>query len=60
MKFIDNVLITVVSGNGGKGAVSFRRERFIPKGGPDGGEGGDGGDAIITADHNVLDRKSVV
>ncbi len=54
MKFIDNVLITVVSGNGGKGAVSFRRERFIPKGGPDGGEGGDGGDAIITADHNVL------
>jgi GTP-binding protein len=54
MKFIDNVLITVVSGNGGKGAVSFRRERFIPKGGPDGGEGGDGGDVIITADHNVL------
>ncbi|MHB1646087.1 MAG: GTPase ObgE [Candidatus Acididesulfobacter diazotrophicus] len=54
MKFIDNVLITVVSGNGGKGAVSFRRERFIPKGGPDGGEGGDGGDVIIIADHNVL------
>jgi len=53
MKFIDNVLITAVSGNGGKGSVSFRRERFLPKGGPDGGDGGDGGDVIIISDHNI-------
>ena len=49
MNFLDEATITVKSGNGGRGCVSFRRERFIPKGGPDGGDGGKGGDIIIIA-----------
>lgn len=49
MKFIDEATIVVQSGNGGRGLVSFRRERFIPKGGPDGGDGGKGGDVIMAA-----------
>lgn len=53
MRFVDNATITIISGNGGKGAVSFRREKFIPKGGPDGGDGGDGGDVIFKASHNI-------
>ena len=53
MKFVDYAVIAVVSGNGGKGAVSFRREKFLPKGAPDGGDGGDGGDVTIIADHNI-------
>lgn len=47
MKFIDEAMITVQSGNGGKGCVSFRREKFIQRGGPDGGDGGKGGDIIL-------------
>lgn len=49
MQFIDEVRISVKAGNGGKGCVSFRRERFIPKGGPDGGDGGKGGDVVLVA-----------
>ncbi|RJR33257.1 MAG: GTPase ObgE [Desulfobacteraceae bacterium] len=45
--FLDEVIITAVSGNGGRGCISFRRARFIPKGGPDGGDGGNGGSVII-------------
>ncbi len=50
MRFIDEAVITVRSGKGGAGCVSFRRERFIPRGGPDGGDGGRGGDVVVRAD----------
>lgn len=53
MKFIDEALIHVEAGDGGSGCVSFRREKFIPKGGPDGGDGGDGGDVYLIADENL-------
>ncbi|MBW6496738.1 MAG: GTPase ObgE, partial [Burkholderiaceae bacterium] len=53
MKFFDEARITVVAGNGGDGVISFRREKFIPKGGPDGGDGGDGGSVYAVADRNI-------
>ncbi len=49
MKFLDLARVTIRSGSGGNGAVSFRREKFIPEGGPDGGDGGRGGDVIAVA-----------
>jgi GTP-binding protein len=51
--FIDYAKIRIKSGNGGDGAVSFRREKFIPKGGPDGGDGGRGGDVVAIGDTNI-------
>lgn len=50
MKFVDSVKIQVRSGNGGPGCTSFRRERGVPRGGPDGGDGGNGGDVIFRGD----------
>ena len=51
--FVDECNLNVRGGDGGAGAVSFRREAFVPKGGPDGGDGGNGGDVWLVADHNV-------
>ncbi len=53
MKFIDEARIKIAAGNGGSGCVSFRREKFIPKGGPDGGDGGDGGSVYLVADPQI-------
>lgn len=53
MKFVDEATIEVVAGKGGNGAASFRREKFIPKGGPDGGDGGRGGSIYAIADRNI-------
>jgi GTP-binding protein len=60
MKFVDYVTISVRSGKGGPGSSSFRREKFVPRGGPDGGDGGDGGSVIFEADgqlYTLLDLR---
>ena len=51
--FVDRAEITIVSGKGGNGAVTFRRDPYVPDGGPDGGDGGDGGSVIFVADRNL-------
>ena len=51
--FVDQVKVSSQAGSGGRGCVSFRREKFVPKGGPDGGDGGRGGDVILRADRHV-------
>ena len=60
MKFIDEAIIEVVAGDGGAGASHFRREKYVPLGGPDGGDGGKGGSVLLVADRNkqtLLDFK---
>ena len=53
MKFVDEVEIRVEAGDGGNGCVSFRKEKYIEFGGPDGGDGGDGGDVYLVADESL-------
>src|SRR2546421_11660498 len=51
--FVDRIKVFAQAGNGGRGSVSFRREKFVPKGGPDGGDGGRGGDIVLRADRHT-------
>jgi GTP-binding protein len=53
MKFVDEASIKVFAGNGGNGCLSFRREKYVPRGGPDGGDGGDGGSVVMEADEGL-------
>src|ERR1700746_514312 len=51
--FVDRIKVFAQAGSGGRGSVSFRREKYVPKGGPDGGDGGRGGDVILRADRHT-------
>ena len=53
MKFVDEVKIRVEAGRGGNGCMGFRREKYVPRGGPDGGDGGDGGDVVLVANADL-------
>ncbi len=57
--FSDRATLHVVAGKGGDGGLSFRREKFVPKGGPDGGDGGDGGDVLLIADASLRDLSAL-
>ena len=57
--FSDRAKIHVQAGKGGDGGLSFRREKFVPKGGPDGGDGGDGGDVVLLADPALRDLSAL-
>ncbi len=60
MQFVDQVKIYIKAGGGGRGSISFRREKYVPRGGPDGGDGGKGGDVIIRASvqlNTLLDQR---
>src|SRR5215212_9848050 len=57
--FSDRVTLHVEAGKGGDGGLSFRREKFVPKGGPDGGDGGDGGDVFLVADPSLRDLSAL-
>lgn len=56
--FVDEAMVKLRAGDGGNGAASFRREKFLPKGGPDGGDGGNGGDVVLECDENVSDLRA--
>ena len=57
--FVDYTKVYIQSGKGGDGAVAFRREKYIPKGGPAGGDGGNGGDVLIVGNFNLNTLKDV-
>ena len=57
--FVDYAVIKVKAGNGGNGIISFRREKHVAKGGPNGGDGGDGGDIIVEVDANLSTLKDI-